>query len=66
MTRLRIVRSNGSWFIQDDKGTQRVPQFFKTLEEAREAAKSVKDPEVTPAKETKDDKKREGRVLRKK
>lgn len=66
MTRLRIVRSNGAWFIQDDKGTQKVPKFYPTLEEAREAAKNVKEPEVTPAKETKDDKKREGRVLRKK
>lgn len=45
MTRLRIVRSNGVWFIYRGKD-QAIPGFYPTLEEAREAAKGIKEPEV--------------------
>lgn len=49
MTCLRIVRSNGSWFIQDDKGTQKVPKFYPTLEEARGALEEyIQKLEIAP------------------
>jgi hypothetical protein len=38
MNKVRCVRSNGSWFVVDKRGSQKIPEFFKTLEEARTAA----------------------------
>ena len=52
MNALRIVRSNGAWFIQRGKD-QAVSGFFKTLEEARTAAQTyVENLEIIPPKNT--------------
>ena len=48
MNALRIVRSNGAWFIQRRKD-QAVPGFFETLEEARRALEEyIQKLEIAP------------------
>ncbi len=36
--KIRCARSNGNWFVIKERGSQKIPEFFKTLEEARTAA----------------------------
>lgn len=53
MNPLKIVRSNGAWFIQNGEGNQKISRFYKTLEEARTAAQTyVENLEIIPPNKT--------------